>query len=741
MKGFFSFSWMPTGGLIDLRILTLFKAPGAVAPEEIAAAVEEGAKGPAQPDVILIQYFWYDTEWIRELKKSARVQEIKDRLGTSIVVLLVLCEKNGRHKLTELNKGFADLKEFLVNQIEASVKRGLSTLFAPEIVVSRAPKGFAFRKPSGDHSSYFIHAQNALTDSDHVAFLAYCLLSRVAQRTSESRRSIQTIYIDSMSIASLAFTIKELYQHIEPKANPRIVSFHSHEGMKKTPKPLRGQSLCLISASSSMRLHGDWVEYSKCDKDEVITLITFDDAEKNLNSALFKLPSKNKGIELKAEDMIGEIQIFGENFSASQIHPRRVELFKISRDPEATKFAEIISNKKIVFLDKPQNSGNRKKRSIYIDAGEIAKLDSFNEWLLHELKNWLPPRLIAIIAQDDESSMLFAESVRELLKNNFELGGLEIIKATEVNGKVNPENADRGLLILASQIGKGTSLLSLSRDLRGIHTGPRLYLVGTQIASLKNDIVSLQKNIEFSSVKANIRLRIFRSCAIGPHLESSFEDERKFFKRHKGFTAIPQISQRISTSPAGKDMAFRLLPEKAALGAELILRKDFAFWDKDSYEEGSHNQAAVILTVATMLQRLREDESLNVSLRLSQSVIGPVVLDPINFFRYNDGLIQAALLRCASPAELDYTCEANLSRQVADFLIKIIEHIDDEFGEAALEFLVALGTSRLSIRDSDLARVQVVIKRRAIELKTMPIGKVLKIFSLHFSLSAADQQS
>jgi hypothetical protein len=339
--------------------LTLFKTPGTVAPEDIAAIVEESAKSYTQPDVILIQYFWYDTAWVATLRGSGRVQEIKERLNSSTSVLLVKCEKNGKCDVTALNKGFANLVPIIKAQIVSSKNAGLTQLFDPRIVVSIAPKGFAFRKPSGDHSTFFIHAQNALADSDHVAFLAYCLLPSLALRSVKSGRPIHTIYVDSMSIASLAFTIKEIYQKIEPLANPRIVSFHSHEGMKQTPKPLRGQSLCLISASSSMRLQGEWLNYSKCDVDEVITLITFDDA-RNKEGALFMLKAKDKGSQIAAIEMVGEVQIFGENFSASQIHPKRVELFKISSDAEATAFSQQVSTNDVLFLDRLQKSGSRK---------------------------------------------------------------------------------------------------------------------------------------------------------------------------------------------------------------------------------------------------------------------------------------------------------------------------------------------------------------------------------------------
>jgi hypothetical protein len=725
MRGFFSYEWGAKSERMNLRVLTLFKTPGMVAPEDISAAVEEGAKCSVQPDVILIQFFWYDNSWIEPFKRSQRVQEIKDRLGTSTSVLLVKCKKNGRYDISNLNKGFANLVSIIEDQINSSRDAGLIALFDPKIVISKAPKGFAFRKPSGDHSTFFIHAQNALTDSDHVSFLAYCLLPILNVRLAETGKIIQTIYVDSMSIASVAFAIKELYQHIELDANPRIVSFHSHNGIKNTPKPLRGRSLCLISASSSMRLQRDWLDYSKCDPDEVTTLITFDDAE-DADKALFRLKAKDKGPATSPQEIAGEIQIFGENFSASQIHPKRVELFKASCNVSTTAFAQETSRDAVLYLDLTGKSPARKKRGIHVEGDALFKLGSFKEWLLHQLKNGLPPRLGGIVFQNDIDSKEMATLVRTILANEFKLTNVPTYPHTDIHSNIGSAAVEYGLLIVAAQIGKGTSLLSLSRDLRGLHNGPRQYLVGAQLAHQNLDIVSLKKNIEFSSLKSNIVLNVFKSCSVGPYLENSFDSDRKLLRRFKSLAAIPQISARILASSGIASP--RLLPGKSSLDLELGLRKDFAFWSKNSYDEGEKNQAGVVLTVAGMLQRAREDEEMPPSLRLTQAAIGSVVLDPKNFFRYNDGLIQAAILRCASSAELDYTCQAELSQQITEFLIKVIELIDDEFGEAALEFLFALATSRLSIRLDHMEKLRPVLQRKSNELRATSIGKALKVF-------------
>ncbi|MEN4917054.1 hypothetical protein ABE485_00175 [Achromobacter spanius] len=146
-------------------------------------------------------------------------------------------------------------------------------------------------------------------------------------------------------------------------------------------------------------------------------------------------------------------------------------------------------------------------------------------------------------------------------------------------------------------------------------------------------------------------------------------------------------------------------------GEALQLRKDFLFWP-EGYEPGSQHAPLVLATIGAILERARTDASLierprnSVPLpenhRLSSDTFQQVLLDPQNFNRFNDGIVQAALLRQALPSELDYSCNHEESGFMRDFLTKILLSRDKPQGEAALEFAFALATRRLRIQDRDL---------------------------------------
>ena len=109
--------------------------------------------------------------------------------------------------------------------------------------------------------------------------------------------------------------------------------------------------------------------------------------------------------------------------------------------------------------------------------------------------------------------------------------------------------------------------------------------------------------------------------------------------------------------------------------------------------------------------------------------------DPENFFRYNDGVIQAALLRAAHPSELDYSSNEEVSRRMTDMLSGIFRLNSRQQGEAALEFAFALKTERLKLSDKDMNRLMNEVK----ELRGN--GKYLDLIKDMLNVGDADSWS
>jgi hypothetical protein len=89
------------------------------------------------------------------------------------------------------------------------------------------------------------------------------------------------------------------------------------------------------------------------------------------------------------------------------------------------------------------------------------------------------------------------------------------------------------------------------------------------------------------------------------------------------------------------------------------------------------------------------------------------VLDPRNFSRFNDGVIQASLLRAALPHELDYSSDPAMSHQMQSILDSVLKTSDPAEASALAEFLVALCTNTLRLEESDTRLVAEALVTRA----------------------------
>lgn len=157
------------------------------------------------------------------------------------------------------------------------------------------------------------------------------------------------------------------------------------------------------------------------------------------------------------------------------------------------------------------------------------------------------------------------------------------------------------------------------------------------------------------------------------------------------------------------------------------MNEGFAFWPK-GYAAGPF-QAEVMGTVSAVLQNARTASSVAVAQRLRSPMLMQVALDPENFARFNDGVIQASILRAALPSELDYRGDADAST----FMRVLLERVASRMGEpqqAELEFLTALAIGRLRLNETDLTKVRQAC-HAACSAQSSPMSRAVR-FLLQF---------
>jgi hypothetical protein len=80
-------------------------------------------------------------------------------------------------------------------------------------------------------------------------------------------------------------------------------------------------------------------------------------------------------------------------------------------------------------------------------------------------------------------------------------------------------------------------------------------------------------------------------------------------------------------------------------------------------------------------------------------------LDPANLGRFNDGVIQASILRAARPVEIDYSMKDDFAREAGRAICRIMDAAHKPRGEAACEALIAIGSDRLRLPKDELERI------------------------------------
>lgn len=714
MKGFFEFDWVSDIGSAPRNFHFLFKPPGTLNEADMADAIEHGVQAVLAPDVIAIICSNDELAGIRSAFREPLLTQAANRTSTKVCLCVCTFEKDGKIRLrAQIRNSLTTLNATLRGRSEEIRKAGLKALFSVPRVSVIAPPGFTFVKPSQKRSTHFLRTEEALTEVESVQFIAFSLLGKLSARDEVVEHPVEVIYIDSMAIASVAYALRDLYCALYQHVRPRVVSFHSHEGLGNFDAPLFGTSFCLISASSSMSLGRIWTEKTQCHPCEVVTLLTLVGAQQ-YEDALYALP-RPPGIKQDAPvGHLKDLPIVGEHFAPEDLLPKSVLLRKKEHTVEAvTKFAKAFAGSERLSVQARGDVVTARIRPIHLDGRALMENGAFHEFLDKTLSQNTAASVQAVVHQNDEASREIAEFCATRLYSIMGRSSpLPVIREQDVETGNITLRQEAALLIAASVVGRGTRLLSISRDLRNVHFGARTYLIGAQIAETNAQVTALAANLKHSADNSTINVATFTAIAVGSGLSESFLREASelraiaaafgggFERRHASLEGTASGLNDNTFIGRGDD-----------LSQPLKLRPDFAFWPP-FYSEEQRTTAAVLATIGTILQNAREGNFHDEKFRLATDAFQQVILNPENFTRYNDGVIQAALLRCARSGELDYSRERTSSQFMLDLLRNIFEQHDRRQGEAAVEFALAIYTARLRLAHDHLADLRMRVSSR-----------------------------
>jgi hypothetical protein len=600
------------------------------------------------------------------------------------------------------------------SQLAEIANEGMKNLIDETGVILRAPRGYVFRKPSSHSSRTFIRAGNILKNPASLGLLTHLLMRSIPD-------GIEVLYIDSFTILSAALAFQKERGVLAMACNlecnePEIINFHSYSLDPRLRFPADYQYAVLISASSSgslaRKLVSDHGAKSQC----IFHLLSI--SSEGFTNERCIYTDKEKDDRVRFEIGFKKvINIPGEEFMASHGTPHPVKITRQHFSPlESRVFKEPSYQDSFVLnLASPDHSAY----SVISLSGETGQeCHEFDLWLQEELEHSVPSNIGWILSVDDHRSKVLAEKVQVLLKNNLNRD-IPILNLSEILnppvGFTLPEEPERSVLVVTSDTGSGENLLSASRALRSIRHKHRHYLVAHLFPETADQLKRLQSNLRVSGRKWQFGWSCFTATPLGlVESHDSWYIERALLARNlEGIVRgefdpelLGYLERRLevlNSRSVGGSKLFLPSPDlnPLALRPESVLFKG---------EYATISQPTIYMMVSGALQRARDHfdsdgKVLEEDCCFHGNPFISSVIDPDMFSRYNDGVIQAALLRTCAPDELNYSSHRVLSRHMRDLLRSAIAHYQSQSGEAVMEMLFALAIKRLRVSNSDYRNI------------------------------------
>lgn len=622
------------------------------------------------------------------------------------------------------HKGVAQL---ITAGSDSIVQAGMRKLVKCTSVLTKAPAGFLFSKPSSRASNYFIRAENLLTETLHSHFLAFACLRVIKDASSPGLVEPDTIYLDTMAFLPVALSIQLFQAKFENQTIRNIKSFHSHDGLKDGSLSDAPTSLCLISASTNCGLAGEWIKVNRAQPNRIATFLSFlshSDACKVLHTI-----DKPEDFESMAESEPIEgrqlIRIHGERFIAQHTETRILNI-SMGHLPDGlqTRFHSFMG--KGLFTCFGQIPNRERHRTVQVDKDKLVKTADFTAWFSKMLMEESPASTSLIIHDDDAASENMAEDALAFLTDRG-------LKCTVLNARnFEPQDKfDGSVIVVAAAAERGTLLLSVSRRLRSAQSsGTRIYLVGALLGRSYQQMKELSDNL--TQPPKGSRKYVFKAFidipAASLACNNHWKLEQKLLNSLIAFDE-PSASTLVKARVAGFDRAgvdglsdHAFWPSSYHPG-QMNLTKGFAFVS-DAKNVTVATCADIFLTILWILQNARENAKIADSKRLESGELQQVLLSPEIFSRYDDGIIQGAFLRAALPTELDYSAHEIHSTSMADIILRVIQGHGFERGDASMEFVTALAIGKIRLHKDVDERLRSNIKN-ALNGKVDNIGFLL----------------
>lgn len=647
-------------------------------------------------------------------------------------------------------------------QIREIYNRGLTKIFVDNggLIISRSAHHFVF--PSGKHCDRFLRTGNVLLHGAQITFIASALLTHFKNRMPSH------IYCDTSSINSLAYAFINLRRDLGDisRYSVHIESFGSYRLFEKHAFKAQRNSVFLISSSTSgsilRRMSTDKGKNISVDDIAVIYGLGVESSYKpqvicdlqrhvesnpqgvsafnsfNVKNGVPCALCMNKSVPITVE---GDVFLLEKPAIATY-------LIKKSDLPGfMNKFSDYYrvdpQSSALIRCFYKENARQGKKYEIFIDIEQLAQT-----WLSHStgpmpyrklfekfeksVLQSFPASLKYIISLQDKGSQTLSQLiVMILVKNGMSIDDSKILQLDNFQKEI-VKSIPGVIAVVSSSIVTGRNLLFLSRSLRDFENDfQRMYFTFLNRSSRIEFFDFLESNLGLGengpgTHKITNVERIFCSFEA---IQTSWHIEIEFLNKLEEFcdeqsmypstlAYCKERKQVLEGSGKTKGLDSNLFHPSFS-GNALQINNGFAFAPPAKDFTITAAQSEVYFIVSNILNDLRNK---NV---LQQTEYVRNLLDPGNFVRYNDGIIQASLLRAAKDDELKFHLSDELSLQIKSVIGDMILHLHDKHSEAILEFFYSIAIKKLRLLDNDLRDCVSLLEAQAIyQVDSVLLGMV-----------------
>lgn len=698
-----------TGELIDVLVIFFGRSTPDI--NVLDDEIQNSLKTPEPiPDAIALVFYGDQAARISETweKNPARAKTLMDRGKTDMLAHLkeLAVWKFSVGKFTKAHRSNESHQNFELD-MGRLINDCLARLVDERGAYQEAPPGHLFRHPSKRETKKFLLASQLLEDEVDAYFVALAIASAAWERLKDT----SLVHIDTMGIYPIARALEEVVCNAGgayPSTPWEIDSFHSHNGISGLHRVVGPNEAVLVSASTSGTMAVKLAD-SGVSGDALITLLDMtSDARKGI--VVYARDHHHKISPQISDQHQREtvIELTGEYFSARGKKPRAFTLAKKHQSGSLSIFLKHFSKTDTLKLNGSRASGKQALDVVSLNEIAVAENADFMKWVEDEIRWKTPISVTHVLPVPGPGGRAMATVCLSAIAARS--GVTAKLVMPEDMQQLAQGNDVGGVLVCAPIVGNGHGLRSLARDLRElVPKATRHFIAGVGLPETEEAWKRLAQFLTESGDKSlpyQFSCWAWISTGAVPGLGQAWRSASQLMQKTEQLAVSSDAPWNVEHIQKSLQLVGDALESNAnsflpgSRGVPLKLTRGFVYWNPDLKDFNECDHAAVSFAAMTSaLQNAREFSDPLV--KLASTVHETVVLDAENFLRFNDGVLQASLLRAAQPYELDYSRAPELSEVLREFLEKVFINHSMNYGEAAPEFALALATGRLRLTDVD----------------------------------------